>query len=137
VKSCLAKYCTKLTSRQFISQEPLLNSRWKPCLKKIILIYILHIYTVTNYAYLFLIKKKIKHIFFNDTNNVTNIILYNINSYLFEWHKKYGILITKFVIEYNWNRKNQLFSLKKTTILPKKKNYSLYTHKIIIRIMQH
>jgi len=52
--------------------------------KKIILIYILHLYIVTNYAYLFLIKKKTKHIFFNDANNVTNIILYNINSYLFE-----------------------------------------------------
>jgi len=31
-------------------------------LKKIILIYILHLYIVTNYVYLFLIKK-IKHIF--------------------------------------------------------------------------
>ena len=33
------------------------------------------------------------------------------NSYLFEWHQKYDILITKFVIEYNWKRKNQLFTL--------------------------
>ena len=78
--------------------------------KKITLMYILHIYIVTIYAYLFLIKKT-KHIFFNDTNNVTNIISYNMNSYLFEWHQKYDILITKFVIEYNWKRKNQLFSL--------------------------
>jgi len=38
-----------------------------------IYIYILHLYIVTNYSYLFLIKKT-KHIFFNDTNNVTNII---------------------------------------------------------------
>ena len=51
--------------------------------KKIILIYILQIYIVTNYAYLFLIKKT-KHIFFNDTSNVTNIISYNMNSYIFE-----------------------------------------------------
>ena len=79
--------------------------------KKIILIYILHLYIVTNYAYLFLIKK-IKHIFFNDTNNITNIISYNINSlysYLFEWHEKYGILITKFVIEYNKYLNSYLF----------------------------
>jgi len=72
--------------------------------KKYILIYILHIYVVTNYAYLFLIKKT-KHIFFNYTNNVTNIISYNINSYRFESHQKYGILITKFIIEYNWKKK--------------------------------
>jgi len=75
--------------------------------KKSILIYILHLYIVRNYVYFFLFKK-IKHILFNDTNNVTNIISDNINSYLFEWHKKYGI-ITKFVIKYNWKRKNQLF----------------------------
>jgi len=81
--------------------------------KKIMLIYILHLYIVTNYAYLFLIKKT-KHIFFNDTNNVTNIISYNINFYIFEWHQKYGILITEFVIEYNWKIK--------------KINYSLYIH---------
>jgi len=50
--------------------------------KNIILIYILHIYIVTNYAYLFLIKKT-KHIFFNNIKNVTNIISYNVNSYIF------------------------------------------------------
>jgi len=80
--------------------------------RNIILIHILHICIVTNYAYLFLIKKT-KHIFFNDTSNVTNIILYNINSYLFYWHSKYGNLITKFVIG----------------IIGKEKiNYSHYTH---------
>jgi len=46
-------------------------------------------------------SKKTKHICFHDTNNVTNIISYNINSYLFERHQKFDILITKFVIEYN------------------------------------
>jgi len=56
-----------------------------------------------------------KHIFFNDTNIVTNIISYNINFYIFEWHQKYGILKTEFVIEYNWKRK-------KPTIL------FIYTH---------
>jgi len=63
-------------------------------------IYILHLYIVTNYPYFFLIQKT-KYICFHDTNSVTNIISYNINSYLFERHQKYGILITKFVIEYN------------------------------------
>jgi len=52
--------------------------------ENIILIYILHLYIVTNYIYIFLIKKKTKHIFFNDTNNATNTISYNINSYVFE-----------------------------------------------------
>jgi len=50
--------------------------------------------------HIFFLFKKAKHICFYDTNNVTNIISYNINSYLFERHQKYGILITKFVIEY-------------------------------------
>ena len=71
-------------------------------------IYILHLY-VTNKLCIFFLLKKSKHICFHDTNNVTNIITYNINSYLFERHQKYGILITKFVIEYNWNRKKKLF----------------------------
>jgi len=51
--------------------------------------------------HIFFILKKTKHIRFHDTNNVTNIISYNINSYLFERHQKYGILITKFVTGYN------------------------------------
>ena len=59
--------------------------------------------------HIFLWFKKTKHICFHDTNNVTNIILYNINFYLSKRHQKYDILIKKFVIEYNWNRKNQLF----------------------------
>ena len=59
--------------------------------------------------HIFSLFKKTKHICFSDTNNVINMISYNITSYLFERHQNYGILITKFVIEYNWNRKNQLF----------------------------
>jgi len=47
--------------------------------------------------HIFFLLKKTKHICFHDTNNVTNITSYNINSYLFERHKKYGILITEFV----------------------------------------
>jgi len=68
--------------------------------KKIILIYI-YIYFAPLYCnklcisscqkkktmLIFFILKKIKYICFNDTNDVTNIISYNINSYLFEWHK--------------------------------------------------
>ena len=50
------------------------------------------------YKILILIKSKIV---VHDTTNVTNIISYNMNSYIFERHQKYGILITKFVIDYN------------------------------------
>ena len=46
--------------------------------------------------HIFFLIKKTKHICFIDTNNVTYI-----NSYLFERHKKYGVIITIFVIEYN------------------------------------
>ena len=43
--------------------------------------------------HIFFLFKTTKHICFNDTNNVTNIISYNINSYLFERQQKYGIVI--------------------------------------------
>jgi len=43
--------------------------------------------------HIFFLLKKTKHIYFHDTNNVTNIISYNINSYLFERQQKYGIVI--------------------------------------------
>jgi len=72
------------------------------CLKKLYLyIYFAPLYCNKQTMHIFFLFKKTKHICFHDTNNVTNIISYNINSYLFERHQKYGILITEFVIEYN------------------------------------